>query len=178
MKFICTQENLNKGLMIVNHIANKNTTLPILNNVLLKAENGVLKLATTNLEIGIHSLVRGRVEKEGEFTVVAKLLSDYVNLLPNDQIILEVNDEGIVNKAYYPNTTPVRGFETMLKGKPADFAPIAVMRICGICQTTHGIASCEAVEDAIGCEIPEDGKVLGNSLGLETGCTPMHYTTY
>ena len=46
------------------------------------------------------------------------------------KLILEVDDEGIVSKAYYINTTPVRGFETMLKGKPAEFAPIAVMRIC------------------------------------------------
>ncbi len=93
------------------------------------------------------------------------------------KLILEVNDEGIVNKAYYPNTTPVRGFETMLKGKPADFAPIAVMRICGICQTTHGIASCEAVEDAIGCEIPEDGRILRELVGLgnRMHSHPLHH---
>ena len=82
------------------------------------------------------------------------------------KLVLEVDDEGIVSKAYYPNTTPVRGFETMLKGRPASFAPIAVMRICGICQATHGIASCEAVENAIDCEIPEDGKLLRELVGL------------
>jgi len=53
MKITCTQENLNQGLNIVSHIASKNTSLPILNNVLIKAEKGVLNLITTNLEIGI-----------------------------------------------------------------------------------------------------------------------------
>ncbi|TSC56495.1 MAG: DNA polymerase III subunit beta [Parcubacteria group bacterium Gr01-1014_18] len=92
MKFICTQENLAKALGIVSHIASKHTTLPILNNVQLKTENGILKLSSTNLEIGMHSLVRGRIEMEGAFTVNAKLLSDYVHLLPSDQVFLEVID--------------------------------------------------------------------------------------
>ncbi len=92
MKVICTQENLNKGLMIVNHVASKNSTLPILNNVLLEAKDGVLKLATTNLEIGINSIVRGRIEQEGSITITAKLLADYIHLLPNEQITLEVVD--------------------------------------------------------------------------------------
>jgi coenzyme F420 hydrogenase subunit alpha len=93
------------------------------------------------------------------------------------KLILEVDEEGIVNKAYYLNTTPVRGFETMLKGKPAEFAPIAVMRICGICQTTHGIASCEAIENAIDCEVPEDGLLLRELVGIgnRLHSHPLHH---
>jgi coenzyme F420 hydrogenase subunit alpha len=93
------------------------------------------------------------------------------------KLVLNVDDEGIVTKAFYPNTTPVRGFETMLQGKPAAFGPIAVMRICGICQATHGIASCEAVENAIDAEIPEDGKILRELLGLgnRMHSHPLHH---
>ena len=91
--------------------------------------------------------------------------------------MLNVDDEGIVTKAFYPNTTPVRGFETMLQGKPAAFGPIAVMRICGICQATHGIASAEAIEHAIDAEIPEDGKILRELLGLGVITSySIHYT--
>lgn len=93
------------------------------------------------------------------------------------KLILEVEDNDVVNKAYYINTTPVRGFETMLVGRPAEFAPIAVMRICGICQTTHGIASCAAIEDAIGCEIPKDGRLLRELVGLgnRMHSHPLHH---
>lgn len=93
------------------------------------------------------------------------------------KLILEVDEDKTVSKAYYPNTTPVRGFETMLKGKSARFAPIAVMRICGICQTTHGIASCKAIEDAINCEIPEDAKLLRELVGLgnRMHSHPLHH---
>ncbi len=90
MKLICLQDNLNQGLSIVSNITAKNINLPILNNVLIKAKNNVIKLSTTNLEIGINCLIRGKVEKEGVFTVPAKVFSDYVNLLTNNQVSIEL----------------------------------------------------------------------------------------
>lgn len=116
MKFICTQENLNKGLTIVNHIANKNTTLPILNNVLLKTEDGILKLSTTNLEIGMNCIIRGKVEKEGSFTVQAKLISDYINLLPKEQVELELKGNALHIKC--------GKHETKINGLSADDFPV------------------------------------------------------
>ncbi len=93
MKFTCTQENFNRGLLITSHIANRNTALPILNNVLIKASGGLITLTTTNLEIGISVKVRGKIEKEGEFTVQAKLISDYIGLLPRENINLELEEQ-------------------------------------------------------------------------------------
>ena len=89
MKISCTQENLNQGLFVVSHIASKNTSLPILNNILIKADKEGIRLSATNLEIGINCLIRGKVEEEGEFTVQSRLLADYINLLPKDQVDLE-----------------------------------------------------------------------------------------
>ena len=83
MKITCLQENLNFGLQTTGHLVNKNINLPILNNVLLEAKDGTLKLSSTNLEIGISAVVRCKVEKEGSFTVEARLLSEYINLLSN-----------------------------------------------------------------------------------------------
>ncbi len=96
MKLTCTQENLNQGLNIVSHIANKNNNLPILNNVLLKADKNGLTLTTTDLEIGIKAFVRGKVEEEGEFTVAAKLLNDFVGLLPKENINLSTNNNTLL----------------------------------------------------------------------------------
>ncbi|MFA5070268.1 MAG: DNA polymerase III subunit beta [Patescibacteria group bacterium] len=86
MKLSFTQENLNRGLEITSHIASRNQTLPILNNVLITTDNGVIKLTTTNLEIGINCQIRGKVEEEGKITVQAKLLADYVNSLSHDRV--------------------------------------------------------------------------------------------
>ncbi len=95
MKIICTQENLSKGLQLVSHIASKNISLPILSNVLLKAEKSGITLMTTNLEIGITCRVRGKVEAEGSITLPAKTLSDYVNLLPKEKITISQTNSDV-----------------------------------------------------------------------------------
>ncbi len=111
MKFSCTQENLSRALNIVSHVASKNVSLPILNNVLITTENGIIKLTTTNLEIGINCQVRGKIEKEGKITVQAKLLSDYINSLPNERIDLEVEGDNLKIKCGKAQTT-VKGSST------------------------------------------------------------------
>jgi DNA polymerase-3 subunit beta len=93
MKIISLQKNLKSGVYAVSHIAQKNTNLPILNNILISAKDGVISLVTTNLEIGITSVLRGKVEKEGSFTVDARILSDYVNLLHNEKVTIEVKEK-------------------------------------------------------------------------------------
>jgi DNA polymerase-3 subunit beta len=92
MKFSCTQENLHQGLSVVSHIASKNINLPILGNVLIKADDKVLRFMSTNLEIAISCIVRGKIEGQGEFTVPSKLFSDYVSLLPKERV--DVHQEG------------------------------------------------------------------------------------
>ena len=92
MKIICTQENLNKGLGAASHIASRNVTLPILNNILIKASKGMIKLMATNLEMGISAVIRGKIEREGEVTIQARLIADYINLLPRENV--ELNLEG------------------------------------------------------------------------------------
>ena len=93
MKFICTQENLHQGLSVASHINTKNISLPILNNVLLKVENNTLKLISTNLEIAIITKIRGKSDEDGEYTVPAKLLADYVSLLPKENINILLKDD-------------------------------------------------------------------------------------
>ena len=98
MNFTCLQENLNKGLFIVSHIALKNSYLPILNNILIQIKNNTIKLITTNLEIGIECQIRGKIKQEGEFIVPCQLLADYVSLLPNQLIEIEVKNSKLFLK--------------------------------------------------------------------------------
>ncbi len=95
MKVSCTQENLTRGLAITSHVSTKNVNLPILNHVLIKSDGGGVQLISTNLEIAVMCNVRGKVEQEGEYTVPSKLLYDFVNLLPNDRVDLDLVDEGL-----------------------------------------------------------------------------------
>ena len=95
----CTQENLLQGLSLVGHITGKNVNLPILANVLIQAEGGQLKISTTNLEMAISVIVRGRVDEPGEYTVPAKLFQEYVSLLGEGKVELNLTADGLEIKA-------------------------------------------------------------------------------
>lgn len=91
MKVTCLQENLAKGLGIVTRAVSPRNVLPVLGNVLLATEEGRLKLAATNLEIGITYWMGTKVEDEGSITVPARTLLDFVNTLPNEKIHLTLD---------------------------------------------------------------------------------------
>jgi len=116
MKISSLQENLKQGLSIVNHIAGKNVNLPILNNVLIEVIDGKIKLITTNLEIGITSYVRGKIEKEGKTTVDSKIISDYISLLPNKKIEIELSSDNLKIKS--------ENYKTKLKYQDAEEYPL------------------------------------------------------
>ncbi|MCK5416025.1 DNA polymerase III subunit beta [Candidatus Parcubacteria bacterium] len=116
MKISTLQENLKTGVYIVSHIAGKNVNLPILSNVLIKASKDGINLITTDLEMGIISKIRGKVETEGKYTVNAKVLSDYVSLLPNQKINLEKKDNIL--------TVCSENYKTSIKGQEAEDYPL------------------------------------------------------
>lgn len=100
MKFSCLQENISKGLNINSHLAGSGkTSLPVLNNILLSAEKGVLKISATNLEIAIETKVRAKIEKKGQITVPAQIFSNYINLLPNEPLTFEKSKEQLTIKS-------------------------------------------------------------------------------
>ena len=86
----CLQENLAKGLSIVSRAVSTRSTLPVLGNILLEARGNQLRLAATNLEIGINCWIGAKVEDEGAITVPARLLSDFVNSLPPERVEMEL----------------------------------------------------------------------------------------
>jgi DNA polymerase III sliding clamp (beta) subunit (PCNA family) len=52
MKITVLQKNLKQGIFVTSPITGKNTNLPILNNLLLSASNGSIRLLATDLELG------------------------------------------------------------------------------------------------------------------------------
>lgn len=92
MRISCLQENLARGLNIVSRaVAPRTATLPVLTHVLLATDNGRLKIAATNLELGVTCWIGAKVEDEGAITVPARTFNDLVALLPADRVDLELN---------------------------------------------------------------------------------------
>lgn len=137
MKIFSLQENLKQGLDLVSHVAGKNVNLPILNNVLIKAEAGKIRLIATNLEIGIISTVRGKIDAEGSFTVNAKIISDCVGLLPNKKIGLEQKDNDLL--------VDCENYQAKVKGQSAEEFPL----IPEVDRKNYFSAEAEVVKSAI-----------------------------
>ena len=91
MRVSCLQENLSRGLNIVGRAVSPRSTLPVLGNILLATDEGRLKLAATNLEIGISCWIGAKVEDDGAVTVPSRLLSEFVNQLPAERIDMDLS---------------------------------------------------------------------------------------
>jgi len=116
MKLSSLQENLKQAVIIVSHITGKNPNLPILSNIMVDAQKGEIKLIATNLEMGITNYVRGKIEERGVFTVDAKLISDYISLLPNKKVDIEKKENGLNIKS--------ENYKTSIKGMTAEDYPL------------------------------------------------------
>jgi DNA polymerase-3 subunit beta len=92
VKATLTQENLSRALNIVSRIASNRTTLPILNNILIKTEDNQLVLAATNLEVAITEKIPAKVERDGVLTAPAKLFTEFIANLPKTNVEIDVKE--------------------------------------------------------------------------------------
>lgn len=92
MKLQVTQENLNRALGTVARVANARNPLPVLANVLIRADNNQLSIAATNLDIAITQYVGAKISDGGSITVPARLMQDFISSLPGGVIDLNLDD--------------------------------------------------------------------------------------
>ena len=112
MKFSCSKRDLAQGLSTVGHAVPSRSTLPILSNVLLATDHGRLKLTATDLEIGINCWVEAEISEEGSVALPAKLMTDFVNSLPQGQVELVLLEEShTVNVTGGPSSANIRGMD-------------------------------------------------------------------
>src|SRR3989344_1867914 len=111
MDIIVNQNKINIAAKIAERAVSKNISLPILSTVLLKAEKGTLRLAATNLELGLNYWIGAKIDKEGEVAVPAKLLSSFLSNINDEKIKLfaDNNTLKILSDSY---KTKVLGFDT------------------------------------------------------------------
>lgn len=95
MKTIIERSDLLKALNHVQSVVERRNTIPILSNVLLEAENGVLGLTATDLEIEMRERVEAEVVQPGAITAPAHMLYDIVRKLPDGaQVELAMDETG------------------------------------------------------------------------------------
>ncbi len=109
MKFKVSKEALLDGLQKVQHVVSTRTTLPILSNVLLVAENGRLQLTTTDLDVGITGSVSADVSKDGATTLPAKRLVNIIRELPASEVEISVDAKNVASISCGPSFFKIIG---------------------------------------------------------------------
>ena len=95
MNLTISKEQIIAGLQAVQNIVSTRTTLPILSNVLLRAEGEKLELTATDLDVTITCAVEAKVKKNGASTVPVKKLFGIVRELTNTEIDLQVDEKHV-----------------------------------------------------------------------------------
>lgn len=115
MEITLKQDQLTKALNSCSRIATNKAGLPVLNNVLLRAEKNKVVIGATNLELASVSIVGAKIHKQGSITVPAKLLSEYISNLPN----------GVIELSSKATTLHIQsgGYSLTLNGIDADEFP-------------------------------------------------------
>lgn len=117
MKCSILSDNLKKTLTLVERSTTRDITLPILSSFLITADNGIIVVTGTNLELGVTSSLRGFIQEKGSVVVPAKIFSSYISTLSKDE---KVNIESKGNDVIIKTQSQ----ETVLKGyQYEDFPP-------------------------------------------------------
>lgn len=97
MKFSVAKDKLLEGLQTVQNVVSTRTTLPILSNVLIRAEDGKLLLTTNDLDVGMSCSVDANVAKAGGTTLPARRLAGIVKELPASEVEVEIDGRNVAS---------------------------------------------------------------------------------
>jgi len=118
MNLAIAKDQILNGLQAVQNIVSTRTTLPILSNVLLRAEGNLLQLTATDLDVTITCAVEAAVKKPGATTIPAKKLFGIVRELGSLEIELEVDEKNACSLRSGSSFFKIRGLA------PEEFPPM------------------------------------------------------
>src|SRR6476646_10423689 len=125
MRLSCSKDELVAKLAIVARGVSTRTAVQILAGILLRAEDGRLDLAATDMELSLRTSLEAQVEGDGAAVVPGRLLVDIARLLPEGEVLLEHRaEEGVLRvecgtASYRLNTYSVEDFPRLPEVEPA-----------------------------------------------------------
>ncbi len=148
MKLTILQKKLKEGMAVIDKVAPKNFTLPILKNILLKTEKSFLKISATDLETGISWWGSAKIDEEGDATVPGSLFSGLLSLVDGQQMSLLTKDQILMAES--------GGYKTKIKTANSEEFPIipsisdneyAVVDIQGLCRGLTQVVDMAAINN-------------------------------
>ena len=148
MKIIIDRSDLLKPLSHIQGVVERRNTIPILSNVVIKAEEDYLFLSATDMDIDILEKFKCTVLKSGSITVTAHILYDIIRKLTHGSEILIEFTGGTAslscNKSKFQlPVLPVEDYPTLFQGDlPINFN-LSVEELCRLIDTTKFAISME-----------------------------------
>jgi DNA polymerase III subunit beta len=139
-----------RALTHVQSVVERRNTIPILSNVRIQGQDGVVKLTATDLDIEIVEAVPAEIGRAGSFTVPAHMLYDIVRKLPDGgQVELDQGgDKGRVTivsgkTKFALQSLPAEDFPDLASGEFAHTFSIAIKDLKGLIEKTRFAISTE-----------------------------------
>ena len=95
MIITCSRQALSEAANHVSRVVSAKSPLAALTGILLTAKGGRLKLSGYDLELGIVTEIDANVEQAGKIVVDARLFCDIVRRLPDEKVMLSVNERNL-----------------------------------------------------------------------------------
>ena len=97
MKAICGRKDLFEAVQTAGRAVSSRSSLPILGHLLIRSEEDRLRIAATDLEIGIECAAPANVQESGSLTVPARVLTEVLSALPDTEVAMSVEEGNVVN---------------------------------------------------------------------------------
>ncbi len=160
MKATLNTKSLAQGVNIVSRAVSGRSAWPILNNVLVHSEENQLRLTAFDLEFGIECVVPAEIHEEGALTVPAKLISEVLSTLADDNVSLSADAQNAVT------VKAGKSDYTILGLPPEEFRVLPTLenpKTFTVPQRTLR----EAIRQTIICVSPDDSRAMLAGLLME-----------
>jgi DNA polymerase-3 subunit beta len=95
MELVVRKNDLLRELQLFQGIVERKNTIPILANVLIEAKGDEVRMLATDLEVALRSRCQASVAKSGALTLPAKKLYEIVRALPETDVRIEEDKNGV-----------------------------------------------------------------------------------
>lgn len=166
MKFNCNKTDLIAAISIVQKAIKSNSTVQILDGILIQADDSSVKLTGYDLETGIEADVDSDVYEKGSIVVPSRLFAEYIKKLPVEMITISSDDRNQLR-------IESGSFDTNIKGNSADSYPkIPIIETENkitvsqkilknmIDHTIFAVSKDDTRQSLTGCCLESDGKTI------------------
>jgi DNA polymerase-3 subunit beta len=129
MEITVSRQELVREFTATQSVVERKTTIPILSNFLIEAEDDRLNITATDLDQAIRTSAEVKVKKPGACTIPARKLYDYIKLLPEGEISIKLLDNHWVQIRSGRSNTKMVGMARANYPQVPEFPTVAVTSI-------------------------------------------------